>query len=91
MAGRFAPPPDVRANTRWRPPFSEHHIAASRHGASRHCRRRALTRHAIIPTATSLFVSATTTTALHASKAASPFSNEGVYSFSSERITAFFN
>ena len=49
MAGRFAPAPDVRANTRWRPPFSEHRIAASGHGASRHRRRRALTCRAIIP------------------------------------------
>ncbi len=49
MAGRFAPAPDVRANTRWRPPFSEHRIAASGHGASRHRHMRALTCHAIIP------------------------------------------
>ena len=52
--------------------FSEHRIAAPRPSASHHRHMRALTCHATSPLATSLFVSGTTTTALHASKAASP-------------------
>ena len=47
MAGRFAPPPTVRAYARRRLACSSNdRIAVLRHGALRHCRTRALTRHA---------------------------------------------
>ena len=74
MAGRFAPPPDVQANTRRRLLVLRTSHRRIWHGASHHRHMRALTCHAIIPPpATSLFVSATATTALHASKATSSF------------------
>ena len=73
MAGRFAPPPDVQANTRRRLLVLRTSHRRIWHGASHHRHMRALTCHAIIPPATSLFVSATATTALHTSKATSSF------------------
>ena len=74
MAGRFAPPPDVRANTHRRLLVLRTSHRRIWHGASHHRHMRALTCHAIIPPpATSLFVSATATTALHASNATSSF------------------
>ena len=49
MAGRFAPPPDVQANTRRRLLVLRTSHRRIWHGASHHRHMRALTCHAIIP------------------------------------------
>ena len=70
MAGRFAPPPDVQANTRRR--LLVLRTSMARCFAPSPYAGTDVPRHHP-PPATSLFVSATATTALHASKATSSF------------------